>query len=584
MANTVIALNIYTKSKYQNMTLRVLWNDKTVFKQCNLTNDSNMNVQVVVNTSNPARGYYLVFTGSNIVYDADTRYITLAHVGDNAYDSNALPSYLDLKDTYQMKLSKSTYGGEPCYISDFMPSYDSSGYPPLGYTLCLYGDFNATDDSLLNLLKASETPKPTTTEIDITATHSTVSPSAVNNTGTTEITATAENGYYFSTVPTLTYYDPFGESVISNFTLSSDSTTATYTFNASNADLTQPIKVSSTAIEKAPEPTEFNFDTSNVVNSTVNPTSFTIGDTVSITVKADSGYDFSSVNPYIEYYDLGYSRTSLNFNLNDAKTEGSITFDSSIAITDDSATYPIKIYALANVVASLATLYTPYIVSENDLSTIAQHRFGDSGLSNYINDIYMLPIVLDDSNKQALYLYNTKLLDSVGVIKERLLTYTMGTFELPRQYNNANDYNNDYYITLPYYGVYELDKTKLMDCEITLNALVDTIQGTCTYLFIRDETVIDSLQTDIKIGLPYLTANEARISNFTSVERFEIEPKIKCYCHGIPDADTTTNYNAKISDMSGYFEGAMIYIKVSEHYKEMINNELSKGVYLNGLH
>lgn len=429
-----------------------------------------------------------------------------------------------------------------------------------------------------------EPTPPKTYDIDVSGvTNATVEPTSFTEGETVNITITANDGYIFNTAPTIKYSDPLGESVTYNFTLSGDSASGTYTLNTSEIDVTTNVVVSGTAELKPTPPKTFNFDVSGVTNASAEPTSFTIGETVTITITANEGYNFSSTLPYIEFYDQGYSRTQNNFILNDDKTIATYSFDSMIAITDDPETYPIKLIALANVIAKLTNLFTPYIVTDDDLSVIAQHRFGDTGLSNYINDVYLIPVDLDDTNRQSMYLYNTKLLDDVGVVKDRLVTYIMGTFTLPRKYDNANDYNNSYYITLPYYGVYELDKEKFMDSMIECSALIDVIQGTCTYLFRRDDQVIESVQTTIKIGLPYLTANEARISGFTAITRFEVNPTLKCYCHEIPVTTTKNDYNAKLEEITGYIEGSMIYIEVSEHYKEMINSELSKGVYVNGI-
>lgn len=579
MSKTVISISNNSVTDLSGIKFTWLWNDNSVinnYEQIDLGN-SQFTYTVTANVNNTARGMYLIFQGDELNYNLENPTITALYRKNYSYDSNITPDVSVLTEEYVINLHKDTYNNEVCYKSDFIKSYNAAGEPPLGFSLYIYTSNESVKNSILKL-------KSLTNKVSLTINTSncSVSPETVNSSGTTAITVTADDGYSFNTAPTIAYSDPFGESITNSFNLSSDNKTATLSFNADNADTSSTITVTANAL-KDTATTTFYFDVSSVTNASATPLLFTIGETVNITITAYNGYNFDSTLPYIEYYDLSYARTQNNFTLNDDKTIATYIFDSSIAITSDSVTYPIKLVALANVTTQLANLYTVYIVTDKDLSTIAQHRFGDSGISNYINDVYLLPLNLDTSNRQSMYLYNTKLLDDVGVVKDRIIKYVLGSFTLPRKYNNANDYNNSYYIALPYYGIHELDKTKFMDSPIEIVMIVDVIQGTANYQFKRDNQVIESLQTTIKIGLPYLTANESRISGFTNVERLEVTPTIKSYAHSIPVTNTSNDYNTQLSNISGYCECTMLYIEVNEHYKEMINSALSKGVYINGL-
>lgn len=420
---------------------------------------------------------------------------------------------------------------------------------------------------------------PKTFDLTLDVSNCDVTPTKIPIAGTTTITATVTNGYEFKDVPTLSYSDPLGKTTTENFTLNTDKTIATYSLTPSNIDYSNGVTVTAKATKKE---TVISFDTTNVTNATVTPSSFIKGQSVTITITAQKGYDFSTNLPYIKWFDPLEAPSQANFSLNDDKTIATYTLsesDSSIVNEKD----PVYLYATASIISTLSSLYTIYIVTTKDLLTVATKRFGDSGLNVYINDLYRLPLKFNESQKQALYLYNTKVIDSVPIIKERFTSYDLGTFKLPRHYNNANDYNNVYNLSLPYYGTVTLDNTNYMDSDINVKCNVDIVDGSITYLVSRDGQTIDTYTANIKEQLPYLTADTARISYFSNVSTITIAPKVQSYYHDVNNTNVRTNYLYRVSDINGYFAGTLQFINVDKKYYDMINSELNKGVYVNEL-
>ena len=170
---------------------------------------------------------------------------------------------------------------------------------------------------------------------DLTNATSNISPNTQYNSGdTVSITVTADSGYYFSSAPRVKYILNGVANYITLTSAESGDYKTTYsgsiTISSSwNKGLT--IEGSGVLI---PDP-YYHFDVSHLSNATTNvnsATDYDVGDTVSITVTADSGYYFSSaprvsytLNGYINYIDLTTSQTTTY------KTEysGSITIDSS---------------------------------------------------------------------------------------------------------------------------------------------------------------------------------------------------------------------------------------------------------------
>ena len=434
-----------------------------------------------------------------------------------------------------------------------------------------------------------------TGNITITATATEKQPVIVTHTVTKtlsnctgDIPSTIQDGTQFTWTLTPNEGYEFKEGSVTSTagTVSITSTGATITGTA-----TGDITIQATATQKETPIETVNIITGTVENSSYTPKTATYGDTVTITITSDSGYAFTTKTPYIEYRaPKGYQK-QYNFNLNNDKTTGNVSVDTHDV---DATKLEIKVYATATYQegTTVSEMYTVYSVSPSDLQAVSNKRFINvSGsetyseqLIKYINDLYRLPLEFKDLPTQALMLKNETVVNNAHVIPNVTYTYDLGTVTLPKKYSNSNDYNNVYEVMLPYYGVYTLDNAKALDTAIEILAVIDIISGSCTYIFSREGHAFDSVTTNIKENLPYMTRDMQQTGSLTTVTLFEVEPSITCYYHDITNAYVNKDVNDTVSNLTYFKADNIIHCNgISNKYKNLILNKLREGVFTNEL-
>lgn len=422
----------------------------------------------------------------------------------------------------------------------------------------------------------------TATAIPVIVTH-TITKTLTNCTG--EIPSTITDGSQFTWTLTPNEGYEFKEgSVTSNVgTVSITSTGATITGTA-----TTDITIQATATETLKT---VNIITGNVENCSYTPKTANYGDTVTITITSDSGYAFTTHTPYIEYRASYGGQEIHNFKLNNDKTTGTVSIDTHDV---DVTKLEIEVYATATYQqgTTVSEMYTVYSVSPSDLQAVSNKRFVNVSSSDayneqlitYINDLYRLPLTFKDLPTQALMLKNETVVNNAHVIPNVTYTYDLGTVTLPKKYSNSNDYNNVYDVMLPYYGVYTLDNAKALDTPIKIQAVIDIISGSCTYIFSRDGHAIDSVTTNIKENLPYMTRDRQQTGSLSTVTQFEVEPSITCYYHDITNAYVNKDVNDTVSNLTYFKADNIIHCNgISNKYKNLILNKLREGVFTNEL-
>lgn len=413
------------------------------------------------------------------------------------------------------------------------------------------------------------------------------------NNCTSDIPDTIDDGTHFTYTITATEgYEFLDNSVTSNIgTVSIDTskTTATVTGTA-----TGNITITANATQKETPKETVNIKAGTLENCTYSPNSATYGDTITITITAEDNYAFTTATPYIKYVGPLSQIVNHKFTLNSDKTIGTYSLDTTqIKKLNDS--YTVTVYGTPTYQqgTTVSEMYTIYKVSNKDLQKVSNKRFlnvagNDSAyyepLINYINSLYRLPLVFNDLPTQALILKNITVLNKASVIPNTKYEYTLGEVTLPKHFNTSNDYNNTYYLTLPYYGVYTLDNTKCLNSVLTIKATVDIISGDCVYTIIRDSLPIDSIRCNIKENLPYMTRDKEVLSNNITVNMFELPPKIACYYHAITNSFVSNDKNETIKNLN-YFKADKIIKSdnIPKKYIELIENELRKGVFKNEL-
>ena len=422
-----------------------------------------------------------------------------------------------------------------------------------------------------------------------TVEHCSYTPKKATYGNTVTITVTSDSGYAFTTnTPYVEYTDTDYEQSQHNFKLNSDKTSGTVSVNTKDLDEDSlKIEVYATATETQTQKT-VNIITGTVENCSYTPKTANYGDTVTITVTSDSGYAFTTNTPYVEYT-TSIGQEQYNFKLNDDKTAGTISVDTHDL---DVTKLEIEVYATATYQqgTTVSEMYTVYSVSPSDLQAVSNKRFENVSVNGayneqlitYINDLYRLPLTFKDLPTQALMLKNETVVSSAHVIPNVTYTYDLGTVTLPKKYSNSNDYNNVYNVLLPYYGVYTLDNAKTLDTAIQIMAVIDIISGSCTYIFSREGHAIDSVKTNIKENLPYMTRDMQQTGSLTTVTQFEVEPSITCYYHDITNAYVNKDVNDTVSNLTYFKADNIIQCEgISNKYKNLILNKLREGVFTN---
>lgn len=431
------------------------------------------------------------------------------------------------------------------------------------------------------------TIQATATAIPVIVTH-TITKTLTNCTG--EIPSSINDGEQFTwtLTPNEGYEFKDGSVTSSIGTVSITSTGATITGTA-----TGDIVIQATATQKETPKETVNITAGTIQNCSYTPATANHGDTVTITITSDTDYAFTTQAPFIEYVGPLSQIETHKFTLNSDKTVGTISLDTNdIKKRDDTYTVTVTGTATYQQGTTVSEMYTVYSVSPSDLQAVSNKRFVNvSGsdayneqLITYINDLYRLPLAFQDLPTQALMLKNETIVNNAHVIPNVTYTYDLGTITLPRKYNNSNDYNNVYDVMLPYYGVYTLDNAKALDTPIKIQAVIDIISGSCTYIFSRDGHAIDSVKTNIKENLPYMTRDMQQTGSLSTVTQFEVEPSITCYYHDITNAYVNKDVNDTVSNLTYFKADNIIHCNgISNKYKNLILNKLKEGVFTNEL-
>ena len=143
-------------------------------------------------------------------------------------------------------------------------------------------------------------------------------PKTANNAARITITITADSGCIFETVPTTDYYkNPYGDWVITTFTLSNNNTVATANIHVgSNITIRAKAKQNIVVVEIRKQLTNCTTDAPDTITG---ETSFTT------TVTANTGYEFENA-PYYQWQNSYGDYVNEPLNLNATKTIATKTF------------------------------------------------------------------------------------------------------------------------------------------------------------------------------------------------------------------------------------------------------------------
>jgi len=173
-------------------------------------------------------------------------------------------------------------------------------------------------------------PKAAATLYDVTQnlTHCTSdAPTTAADGESLTIKLTAESGYEFGgDTPYIEYENEYGEADTLNFTVATDKQTATATLTVTSA-----ITVVATATAQAAK--SYNVTQTLAHCTSDAPTTATDGESLTIKLTAESGYEFGGDTPYIEYENEYGEADTLNFTVATDKQTATATLTVTSAIT-----------------------------------------------------------------------------------------------------------------------------------------------------------------------------------------------------------------------------------------------------------
>ena len=320
------------------------------------------------------------------------------------------------------------------------------------------------------------------------------------------LTVTANDGYYFTTAPTV-------DGV--NMTRTSDTVyTATVT-------VTSNVSVVASAVVK-PETYTVHVNVSNATCNINETTEYVKGEPLDIQVEASTGYYFATV-PYIGYYIQGmYQKMEFTtVQATEYKTLYTCTVSGDIT-TQWSTVNGITIEAIGQVIPTpeidkygIITIYNP---TSDELTNISKVRYKsiDSGtvdLGQFITRLHRLFVPVTTENRAVVMLggYTTNV--ESGVIESDTITVSCGDITVNEVYENENDYKNTQCeIYLPFIGNNTVNTADIMNKVISLEYRINVITGDCLAILKAGGIVVNTFSGNCSFTIPYIM-NEFSLVN-----------------------------------------------------------------------
>lgn len=407
------------------------------------------------------------------------------------------------------------------------------------------------------------------------------------NGNTVELSLTSSGvRYYFTTVPTVEYYEN-GVFKIAEFVINANNVhLAEITINADKTDvIINGVCQYSIPIEK---------QLSNVILSGVNdyfiPSNQNI---LNLTLTAVDGF-YLDVQPYIEIWGLGISGDKKYFTLD--TDEPAITATLNYNIDNDyniNSIYNIVVHCFAvPITAYDFGAINVYKVTKQNLNDFSLVRYGvhSENLNDYVVSLKQLYASVGNTTPNTLKCGNIDTNINVGEVISDKITIDCNSIVIPFKNNDNVDYETELNLFLPFYGMYNLNNS-VIGKRLNVTYIVSTLTGQ-GFIYLKDITdnndyIVDKLSVDISSSLFYekITDN-ANINQFTPNYLNGLTPilYIKYY-------ENKNNYiynNDCIRAVLNTFNG---FISVTEltnfannsitenEYKELINL-LNNGVFI----
>lgn len=400
---------------------------------------------------------------------------------------------------------------------------------------------------------------------------------------TVEVTVTANEGYYFSTVPTISGVE---------MTTTELERPKNYTLSVI-MDSDKSIVASAVSL---PETYTVTVTITNCSCSVSDGQSFEKGVDFTATLTPDSGYYFESTPQlvaHIQGADVYYNFVEGENGIWSLTVDGATTnLWSSVSGQNPSITANAQVIPSPSVTKyGFITLYKP---SSDNMESLANVRFYKDingnyiDLGQYISNVYRTFFTIPTSKSATLNLggYSTDIV--TPVIENDTITLNCGSIEVTGKYNNVMDYNNTTIeIFLPFVGIVALDTSKCIGKTLTLTYIVNLVNGKGIVTLIDNDNIIvyngscectfkvpykvnqlDTIQGDISIESNYLLG----FTPYLIIRRDKsIDTPIKS------DIGTIA-----LATYNGYIKGRLLNntILATEKEKAEVESLFNSGVYI----
>ena len=384
---------------------------------------------------------------------------------------------------------------------------------------------------------------PPTKTIDITYSfpHTTIDKTTVELGVETTLNITCNEGYVISKIESTYINEGSFDDVPFTFVIGSDNKTASYT--GTFPTTTKEINIGGVAVEGEKTIT-IDF---NIKNATINKTSVNSGATETLTITCETDYRFISISS--SYYDTSQGDyVTFNFTQNTEQTVATYTgiFNKNISKIVITGTTN-KGEPIVKVENDLISILIP---TDKELGELGRKRFytiASSQVQQYDLGIYITSykkIFVDKTDinilgKNSIVLGNVDTGIYSDITDNYFINKTLGTMHVEQINYNTSDFNSKCEIFLPFIGLVDVEPTKILNKDITIDYKINIINGDCTATIKSDNIITYTYDGNLGYQVPYIM--NGNIWNGSVTNGYEFNPKI------------LTNKNAFISIWYHYY-------------------------------
>jgi len=370
--------------------------------------------------------------------------------------------------------------------------------------------------------------------------------------GAHTITLTANDGYYFSELPTVT-----GGTI--SATISSDTLSCTC-----NVTVTSAFSLTASAVETAKETFTVNVRSSAGATVTA-PETYTEGETLTISAVCSDGYYWSTTNPpYVQYTTLYGETVNRYFTI----SENTATFSNTLEqIKSGSAIYIIAdATPKTSYVDKFGTIYV-YNVSIDNLQQFANQRvyiyssdytYTIIDYGDYVCAIHKVFCDLGELGESTLKVLNKDFNIAVSVPYNDIVTVDCGTITIAGTNGTALDMSGEMRLLLPFIGFQNLDTAVCLNHTLHLYYEINIVNGESVAILEIDgiKTYFWNCKASQKIL--YLSQSNKQLSDyeFESQYLYGFTPYI-LYTYHIGENNSAVDevsMRKQVSACTGYFE------------------------------